>query len=107
MFLLPWHGSFASKGHSAFGCNPRRTPADLFINSASRERAAMALSKLSGDEAGIVFSQLCNVLEPRTAVYLSSASNELWTATQALLPLRLGRCPQLIAGAARARCTAG
>ena len=25
----------------------------------------MALSKLSGDEAGIVFVQLCNVLEPR------------------------------------------
>ena len=46
----------------------------------------MALSKLSGDEAGIVFIQLCNVLEPRVAVYLSSASNELRTATQALLP---------------------
>ena len=43
----------------------------------------MALSKLSGDEAGIVFSQLCNVLEPRLAVYLSSASNELWAPTQA------------------------
>ena len=46
----------------------------------------MALSKLSGDEAGIIFIQLCNVLEPRTAVALSSASNELRTATQALLP---------------------
>ena len=46
----------------------------------------MALSKLSGDEAGIVFIQLCNTLEPRVAVYLSSASNELRTATQALLP---------------------
>ena len=45
----------------------------------------MALSKLSGDAAGVVFTQLCNVLEPRTAVYLSSASNELRTATQALL----------------------
>ena len=45
----------------------------------------MALSKLSGDSAGVVFTQLCNVLEPRTAVYLSSASNELRTATQALL----------------------
>ena len=33
-------------------------------------RAAMALSKLSGDEAGIVFVQLCNVLEPRLAVDL-------------------------------------
>ena len=26
-------------------------------------RAAMALSKLSGDEQGVVFTQLCNVLE--------------------------------------------
>ena len=49
-------------------------------------RAAMALSKLSGDEQRILFTQLCNVLEPRTAVYLSSANNELRTATQALLP---------------------
>eukprot|EP00964_Phaeocystis_antarctica_P103281 scaffold68563_cov69-Phaeocystis_antarctica.AAC.3 len=46
----------------------------------------MALSKLSGDEQCILFTQLCNVLEPRTAVALSSASNELRTATQALLP---------------------
>ena len=36
-----------------------------------------------GDEAGIVFSQLCNALEPRTA-YLSSASRELRELTQAL-----------------------
>ena len=46
----------------------------------------MALSKLSGDEQGIVFVQLCNVLNPHLAVALSSASNELRTATQALLP---------------------
>eukprot|EP00964_Phaeocystis_antarctica_P051386 scaffold29973_cov61-Phaeocystis_antarctica.AAC.2 len=46
----------------------------------------MALSKLSGDQHRSVFVQLCNVLEPRTAVYLSSASNELRTATLALLP---------------------
>ena len=46
----------------------------------------MALSKLSGDEQRILFTQLCNVLEPRTAVYLSSASNELRELTQALLP---------------------
>ena len=37
---------------------PRRAP-----------RAAMALSKLSGDEQRILFTQLCNVLEPRLAVY--------------------------------------
>ena len=45
----------------------------------------MALSKLSGDQHRSIFTQLCNVLEPRVAVYLSSASNELRTVTQALL----------------------
>ena len=38
--------------------------------------------KLSGDEQGILFTQLCNVLDPRLAVALSSISNELRTATQ-------------------------
>ena len=55
---------------------------------AAPRRAAMALSKLSGDEQGIVFVQLCNVLDPRLAVRawpcLSSINNELRTATQAL-----------------------
>ena len=37
----------------------------------------MALSKLSGDEQGIIFLQLCNPLEPRIAVDFSSASGEL------------------------------
>ena len=45
----------------------------------------MALLSLSGDEQRILFTQLCNVLEPRTAVYLSSTSNELRELTQALL----------------------
>eukprot|EP00964_Phaeocystis_antarctica_P043553 scaffold24999_cov63-Phaeocystis_antarctica.AAC.9 len=40
-------------------------------------RGAMALSKLSGDEQGIILGQLCNTLEPRLAVYFSSASTEL------------------------------
>jgi len=44
----------------------------------------MALSKLSGDEAGIIFGQLCNVFEPRVAVAFSSASQGLWAATHAL-----------------------
>jgi hypothetical protein len=39
--------------------------------------AAMALSKLSGDEQGIILGQLCNTLEPRLAMYFSSASTEL------------------------------
>eukprot|EP00964_Phaeocystis_antarctica_P120580 scaffold84294_cov54-Phaeocystis_antarctica.AAC.1 len=45
----------------------------------------MALSKLSGDEQCIIFSQLCNVLDPRVAVAFSSTSNELHALTQALL----------------------
>ena len=42
----------------------------------------MALSKLSGDEQGIILGQLCNPLEPRLALYFSSACTEL----RALLP---------------------
>ena len=45
----------------------------------------MALSKLSGDEQGIIFVQLCNVLDPRVAVDFSSASGGLRLLTQALL----------------------
>ena len=37
----------------------------------------MALSKLSADEHGIILGQLCNALEPRLAVYFSSASSGL------------------------------
>ena len=40
-------------------------------------RALMALSALSGDEAGIVFSQLCNALEPCIAVAFGSISHGL------------------------------
>ena len=42
----------------------------------------MALSELSGDEQGILFVQLCNVLDPGIAVALSSVNNELRTATR-------------------------
>ena len=45
-------------------------------------RVAMALSKLSGDEQGIILGQLRNALEPRLVMYFSSASKEL----RALLP---------------------
>ena len=37
----------------------------------------MALSKLSSDEQGIILRQLLNTLEPRLAMYFSSASKEL------------------------------
>jgi len=45
----------------------------------------MALSTLSGDEQGVIFVQLCNVLDPGVAVALSSVNNELRTATRAPL----------------------
>ena len=43
-----------------------------------------ALSRLSGDEVGIIFERLCNAVEPGVAVAFSSASNELRKQTQAL-----------------------
>ena len=50
---------------------------------AERARAAaLAFSKLSGDEQGIILGQLRNTLEPRLVMYFSSASKEL----RALLP---------------------
>ena len=45
----------------------------------------MALSKLSGDEQRIIFSKLCNVLDPGIAVAFSSTNSELHALTQALL----------------------
>ena len=45
----------------------------------------MALLSLSGDEQRILFTQLCNVLEPGVAVALSSVSHELREPTLALL----------------------
>ena len=39
--------------------------------------AAMAFSKLSGDEQGIILGQLRNTLEPRLVMYFSSANKEL------------------------------
>ena len=51
----------------------------------------MALSKLSGDMQGMIFVQLCNVLDPGIAVALRSVSNELRTATRVpLLQLKTG-----------------
>ena len=50
----------------------------------TRRAAAMALSKLSGDEQGIILGQLRNALEPRLVMYFSSANKEL----RALLPPR-------------------
>jgi len=50
---------------------------------AERARAAaMAFSKLSGDEQGIILGQLRSALEPRLVMYFSSANKEL----RALLP---------------------
>ena len=46
-------------------------------------RAPMAFAALSEDVQRILCVQLCNVLEPRLSVYLSSVSRELREATQA------------------------
>ena len=45
---------------------------------------AMALAALSEDEQRIIFTQLCNVLDPGVAVDFSSTSSGLWALTQAL-----------------------
>ena len=59
----------------------------------------MALSKLSGDEQGIILGQLCNTLEPRRAMYFSSASSEL----RALLTPALRQQLRIDHGGKRAR----
>ena len=43
----------------------------------------MALAALSGDEQCIIFSQLCNTLDPGVAVAFGSINSELRTLTQA------------------------
>ena len=43
----------------------------------------MALAALSGDEQLVIFSRLCNVLDPGVAVAFGSASSELRELTQA------------------------
>ena len=65
----------------------RASPGAAFSPPTARRgaRAAMALSKLSGDEQCIIFSKLCNALEPGVAVAFSSTNSELRTLTQALL----------------------
>mgnify|MGYP002004186688 FL=1 len=42
------------------------------------------LSRLSGDEVGIIFGHLCNVLDPRVALNFSSGCLGLWEPTQGL-----------------------
>jgi hypothetical protein len=43
----------------------------------------MALAALSGDEQLVIFSRLCNPLDPGVAVAFGSTNSELWTLTQA------------------------
>ena len=54
-----------------------KTGLDAWLSSLRPRAAGMALSKLSGDEQGIILGQLLNALEPCLAVYFSSASSEL------------------------------
>ena len=58
----------------------------IYLPQGRARRTSMALSNLSGDEQGILFTQLCNSLDPGVAVALSSVSNELVMATQPLMP---------------------
>ena len=75
----------ASPVLSGVCCSVQVEPVCLFLTPLCAAPFAMALSKLSEDQHRCVFTQLCNVLEPRVAVYLSSTCNELRTATEALL----------------------
>ena len=61
------------------------THAGSWLPARVARRAAMALSKLSADQHRSIFTLLCNGLEPRVAVDLSSVSHELREPTQALL----------------------
>jgi hypothetical protein len=45
--------------------------------------ARHGLAALSGDEQLVIFSRLCNVLDPDVAVAFGSTSSELWALTQA------------------------
>ena len=56
-----------------------------FSNTRPATARAMALAALHEDEQRIICTQLCSTLEPRLAVYFSSASRELRELTQALL----------------------
>ena len=64
---VPWMTHQGVKVDSSISpaFSPPRRPA-------RRARGAMALSALSDDEQGILFVQLCNVLDPGIAVALSS-----------------------------------
>ena len=67
----------------------------------------MAFSKLNGDEAGIIFGQLCNVFEPSVAVAFSSANSGLWALTRALRQqLRADRVRGGGSGVLQAGCVA-
>ena len=72
-------------------CNASMDPLAALLDKPSLQPSATELRSritlledLPDDIRQYVFSQLCNVLEPRLAVYFSSASRELWELTQAL-----------------------
>ena len=78
--LFPWRAAFPWEQQPDLGAGVTEDQADA---------APPTLLSLSGDEHRSIFTQLCNVLEPRVAVAFSSASQELRALTQALLqPLR-------------------
>ena len=76
------HGGGGEKDQSAHHPQLWPQPRQHSAMVATRRAAAMAFSKLSGDEQGVILGQLRNALEPRLVMYFSSASKEL----RALLP---------------------
>ena len=79
MFARPSHAVMRSLFPTGCRCRP------LEAAPHGARRAAMALAALSGDEQCIIFSQLCNPLDPGVAVAFGSISSELWALTPALL----------------------
>ena len=70
---------------SRLGDEARNALAAFFLRARPElTRAEMTLLKLSEDEQRTIFGHLCSVLEPRFAVYFSSASRGLRESTQAL-----------------------
>ena len=59
------------------GTSPHLTPPPRAAEGKHSRAAAMSLSKLSGDEQGIILDQLRSTVDPRLIMYFSSASKEL------------------------------
>ena len=81
----PPNGRITSKKRTEkpAGEETTKAPKKQKPSGAASKPAAMALTALSDDALRVIFSQLCDVLDPGVAVAFGSASKELWTLTQA------------------------